>query len=90
MLELPEQRVSKKVKSLQVFRRPVSACQQVQHPPFRSAIHVHPLLRMPKAACCASLQYGQVVKFDTGVSLAALNGSASGLDSSRGVCAGRP
>ena len=29
MLELPEQRVTKKVKSLQVFRRPVTSCQQV-------------------------------------------------------------
>ncbi|KAK9842481.1 hypothetical protein WJX81_002027 [Elliptochloris bilobata] len=28
MLELPEQRIAKKVKSMQVFRRPVSACQQ--------------------------------------------------------------
>lgn len=49
MLELPEQRVAKKVKSLQVFRRPVAACQQVRRlaamlpprkqSPFSSGLH---------------------------------------------------
>jgi hypothetical protein len=32
MLELPEQRIAKKVKSLQAFRRPVAACQQARGP----------------------------------------------------------
>jgi len=32
MLELPEQRIAKKVKSLEAFRRPVAACHQARGP----------------------------------------------------------
>jgi hypothetical protein len=51
MLELPEQRIARKVKSLQAFRRPVAACQQAREPALAGGLGCPPVhVRSPRAA----------------------------------------